>query len=140
MRFWAWKVAFWLQLDHWVDNVMGRIKLMTTIPTLQRLNTAASLGIPLARNTRWENRISDLRHIYTDRSYWYFSFSKPTPRSFSKPFSTKDTYMSQKYILSFISRKEKRETPFQDNFHEKIGLFNLTAFNVRYFGQNCISS
>ena len=41
MRFWAWKVAFWLQLDHWVDNVMGRIKLMTTIPTLQRLNTAA---------------------------------------------------------------------------------------------------
>ena len=117
LRFWAWMMAFWLQLDHWVDNVMGCIKLMTTMPTLQRLNTAAptlwvSLGIllpilePLARNTRWENWMSDLRHICLIDQHP--SFLKPTPPSNCKPSSTKDTCLKNIFCLSFLGKRSEK--------------------------------
>ena len=68
------------------------------------------LGILTLGNTRWENRIVDLRH--TDRSYCHLSFLKPTHSSYSKPISTKNTCLQNIFCLSFLGRKNKQEPPF----------------------------
>ena len=136
-------MAFWLQLDHWVDNLMGCIKLMTK-PTLQRLNAAATPLWAYHCSTTPTTQLSPLwANVLVNVLPFLHPLSWDHVRQCSgiywpiilAPFNFKITCL----ILSFFPGKAS-ETPFQHHFHDKIGLFSLTAFNVCYFGQNCIFS
>ena len=115
---WVWMMAFWLQLDHWVDNLMGCIKLMTTMPTLQRLNAAASplwaycclssVHLPGKPDGKIGLLISQ---AYIDQSYWLLSFLKPTPSSYSKPTLTKNICQQIYFVFHFLERQARNTVP-----------------------------